>query len=310
MAPLRDIGADGYPTDYLAARVRGRRAQLLATERGGRPARAAEVNSDEAIWDGLLTEFDWLRRQMNPRMRAIFAPVFTLFGIKTLVLAVRSKAAERHASVERLMQHELFADDLREALVAAPEPSAAVAAITGAFAPLIGDARGIAAAYAEGGVKAFESRLMRDFLASVAAARLHPAIRRFFEAFVDLRNVMTLYKHLRWGIHDAAAFVAGGTVPVARLAEASSRGDHACLESCAGELLGPAAIAAAAGEAFLESRLLSRLTERLHKAGRQGDECDLVLDYVWSVYVQARNRALRLHAGDVGAETLGRELIA
>jgi vacuolar-type H+-ATPase subunit C/Vma6 len=310
MAPLRDIGADGYPTDYLAARVRARRAQLLATERGRRPGRAADGTSDDAIWDALLAEFDWLRRQMNPRMRAIFAPVFTLFGIKTLVLAVRSKAAERHASVERLMRHELFADDLREALVAAPEPGAAVAAIAGAFAALLDDTRRLSVAYAEGGVKAFESRLMRDFLASVAGARLHPAIRRFFEAFVDLRNVMTLYKHLRWGIHDAAAFVAGGTLPVARLAEASSRGDHACLESCAGELLGPAAGVTAAGEASLESRLLSRLTERLHKAGRQGDECDLVLDYVWSVYVQARNRALQLHAGDVDTGTLGRELVA
>jgi vacuolar-type H+-ATPase subunit C/Vma6 len=281
----------------------------LGAEPGRRPARAAEIASDEAIWDALLTEFDWLRRQMNPRMRATFAPVFTLFGIKTLVLAVRSKAAERHASVERLMRHELFADDLREALVAAPDPGAAVAAIAGAFAPLLGDARGIAAAYAEGGVKAFESRLMRDFLASVAAARLHPAIRHFFESFVDLRNVMTLYKHLRWGIHDAAAFVAGGTLPVAHLVEASSRGDHAYLESCAGEFLGPA-VAAAAGEGSLESRLLSRLTRRLHKAGRQGDESDLVLDYVWSVYVQARNRALQLHAGDVDAGTLERELIS
>jgi len=310
MAPLRDIGADGYPTDYLAARVRGRRAQLLAKERGRQPGRTPEISSDEVIWDALLTEFDWLRRQMNPRMREIFAPVFTLFGIKTLVLAVRGKAAERHASVERLMRHELFADDLREALLAAPDPGAAVAAVAGAFAPLLGDARGLVAAYAEGGVKSFESRLMRDFLASVAAARLHPAIRRFFEAFVDLRNVMTLYKHLRWGIHDAAAFVAGGALPVARLAEASSRGDHACLEACAGELLGPAAEVTAAGEASLESRLLSRLTERLHQAGRQGDDCDLVLDYAWSLYVQARNRALQLHAGDVDAGTLGRELIA
>lgn len=310
MAPLRDIGADGYPTDYLAARVRARRARLLAGKRDEQPAPAIEAGSDEAIWDALLTEFDWLRRQMNPRMRAILAPVFTLFGLKTLVLAVRSKAAERHAAVERMMRHELFADDLRAALVAAPDPGTAVAAVADSFAPSLGDAHGLTAAFAEGGVKAFESRLMRDFLASVAAARLHPAIRRFFEAFVDQRNVMTLYKHLRWGIHDATAFVAGGTLPVARLADASSRGDHACLDSCVGELLGSAAGAGAAGEASLESRLLSRLTERLHEAGRQGDECDLVLDYVWSLYVQARNRALRLHAGDVDAGTLGRELIS
>lgn len=310
MDPLRDIEAGGYPADYLAARVRGRRAVLLAAERDDRPTRTAEVTSDDAIWDALLTEFDWLRRQMDPRMRAVFATVFTLFAIKTLVLAVRGKAAERHAAVERLMRHELFDDGLRTALVAAPDPGTAVAAVADAFAPRSGDARGLAAAYAEGGVKAFETRLMRDFLAEVAAARLHPAIRRFFDAFVDLRNVMTLYKHLRWGMHDPAAFVPGGTLSVARLAEASAHGDATCLDACVGEFLGGAATVGALGEAALESRLLSRLTQRLHKAGRQGDECDLVLDYLWSVYVQARNRALRLHAGEVSAATLERELIA
>ena len=153
MEPLRDIAADGYPTDYLVARVRSRRAALLAAGRRGRPPGLEDVASDEAIWDGLLTEFDWLRRQMNPRLRSVFAPVFTLFGIKTLVLALRNKAAERHAAVGRLMQHELFADDLRAALVGAPDVGSAVAAVVDAFTPALGDARGLEAAYADGGLK-------------------------------------------------------------------------------------------------------------------------------------------------------------
>jgi hypothetical protein len=307
MEPLRDIAADGYPTDYLVARVRGRRAALLAVERRGRTA--PPVASDEAIWDELLGEFDWLRRQMNPRMRAIFAPVFTLFGIKTLVLALRDKAAERHAAVERLLRHDLFGDELRDALVRAPDAGTAVTAIAEAFAGGSGDGGGLAAAYAEGGLKRFESRLTRDFLAGVMATRPHSAVRRFFVAFIDLRNVMTLYKHLRWGIHDASAFVPGGTVPVPRLADASSRGDTACLDACIGEITGGAVPTATVGEVALESRLLSRLTQRLHKAGREGDDCELVLDYAWSVYIRARNRALRLHAGDAAAATLERELI-
>lgn len=307
---LREIGADGYPTDYLAARVRSRRAALIADERGARASRPVVAVSDEAIWGAMLTEFDWLRRQMNPRLRCDFAPVFMLFGIKTLVLCLRSKAAERHQEIERLLRHDLLADELREALRRAPDAAAAAKAIAAAFGAVLEDAHGLEAAYADGGLKAFETRLTRDYLQYVAAVRLHPAVHRFFTAFIDLRNLMTLYKHLRWGFQDPAAFVPGGTVDAARLREASASGDSGYLDACVGRMTGDAAPAAVVGEAALESRLLGGLTRALRRAGREGDEVELILDYVWSLYVQARNRALRLHAGASDAATLERELIA
>jgi hypothetical protein len=310
MELLREISADGYPTDYLVARVRGRRAELLTDRRQARRPPPQEPSSDEAIWDALLAEFDWLRRQMNPGLRRDFAPVFTLFGIKTLVICLRNKAVERHAEVERLLRHDLFAEGLRACLVRAPDARAAVDVLVQAFGAVLGDARGLAAAYAEGGLKGFETRLMRDYLAGAAAARLHPAIHGFIAAFIDLRNVMTLYKHLRWGFHDAAAFVPGGTLDTSRLADASSRGDAASLDACVRDIAGDAAPAMAASEVALESRLLSRLTRDLRKRCRDGDDVDLILDYLWGVYVNARNRALRLHAGDVDAATLERELVA
>ena len=309
MEPLRDIAADGYPTDYLVARVRSRRAALLSAARHGQPPGPRDAASDEAIWNELLTEFDWLRRQMNPRLRSVFAPVFTLFGIKTLVLALRNKAAERHAAVRRLMQHELFADELRDTLVRAPDVGSAVAAVIDAFAPAPGDAHGLAAAYAEGGLKGLETRLMRDFLGSAASIRSPEAIQRFFAAFIDLRNVMTLYKHLRWGFQDAAAFVSGGTLGIARLSAASATGDSRCLDDLVRETAGEAAPAMAASEVALETRLLSHLTRLLRKRGRQGDDVDRILDYAWSLYVHARNRALRLHAGRTDTGSLERELI-
>lgn len=310
MEPLRDIATDGYPTDYLVARLRARRVRLLAEERRGPPRAVPPATSDESIWDDLLTEFDWLRGQMNPHLRAVFAPLFMLFGIKTLVLALRNKAAERRAAVERLMRHELFDGDLREALPLAPDAGAAVSAIADAFTTAADESRDLAAAYAAGGVQAFESQLTRRFLARVAASGTRPPIRQFFAAFIDLRNVMTLYKHLRWGFHDAAAFVAGGDLAIPRLVEASSRGDAACLDAVVAELTGAAVPAAAAGEVALESRLLSHLTRRLHRAGREGTDLELILDYVWSVYVQARNRALRLHGAQLDAAALAKELIA
>jgi vacuolar-type H+-ATPase subunit C/Vma6 len=311
MELLREIPTDGFPTDYLVARVRGRRAELLAQRARGRSVQQLQPGSDEAIWDALLAEFDWLRRQMNPRLRRDLAPVFTLFVIKTLVLCLRNKAAERQATVERLLHHELLAEELRDAVVSAPEPGAAVAAVAEAVGALAGDARPLAAAYVEGGLKGLETRLMRDFLGRVVGAPCHPAVRRFFVSFIDLRNVMTLYKHLRWGFHDAAAFVPGGTLATSRLADASARGDTGGLDACVREITGEAAPTMAASEVALESRLLSSVTRRLRAAGRRsGDDVELILDYLWSVYVEARNRAVRLHAADVDAATLEQELIA
>jgi vacuolar-type H+-ATPase subunit C/Vma6 len=310
MELLRDIPAEGYPTDYLVARVRARRAELLSRWRTVPGAPPAEPTSDESLWNELLAEFDWLRRQMNPRLRQHLAPVFTLFSVKTLVLCLRNKAARRHVAVERLLRHDLFADDLRDALVGAPDVGQAVAAVATAFGTVLGDERGLAAAYATGGLKEFEARLTRDYLVQVASARLHPAVHRFFVTFIDQRNLMTLYKQLRWGFQDSAAFVAGGTVATARLADAAVRGDTRCLDACVREIAGDAAPAMGGAEVALESRLLSALTLALRKAGRQGDEVEVVLDYLWEIYVHARNSALRLHAGHVDAATLERELIA
>jgi len=229
----------------------------------------------------LLAEFDWLRTQMNPGLRQCLAPVFTLFAIKTLVLCLRNKAAERHGTVGRLLRHDLFADEMRDALTAAPDVGSAVTLVATVFGTVPGDARGLGSAYAAGGLKEFEARLMRDFLAHAVVAPAHPAVHRFFVAFIDQRNVMTLYKQLRWGFRDASAFVAGGTLETSRLVDGAGRGDNACLDACVREVAGDSAPAV-----------------------------ELVLDYVWEVYVHARNSALRLHAGNVDEVVLEQELIA
>lgn len=310
MGLLREITADGYPTDYLAARVRGRLAGLRPAL-GRVPAAEDEgLSSDAAIWDALLQEFDWLRRQMNPALRLAFAPVFTLFAIKSLVICLRNRAAERSAAAAQLLRHDLFAPDLRDALLRARDVVAAVEALAAALGPVVGDPRGLAQAYAVGGLKEFETQLTRDFLQQLATARLLPAIRRFFEAFIDLRNLMTLYKQVRWGFEDPAALLAGGRLDPARLREAAARRDEAWLEARAQELAADSKPVLASTESALESRLLSHLTRELRQSARTGDATDLLLDYVWSLYVAARNRSLCLHAREVDRDLLEREFVA
>jgi len=307
---LRDIAGDGFPADYLRARVRGRRAALVSDWRSAGARSLPTGTSDESIWERLLQELEWLHWQMNRRLRDCFGPVFMLFELKTLVLCLRNKAVQGGAEIERLLRHSLLAEPLQGAIRQEPDVRATVAAVGTAFAGTVGAAPSLESAYADGGLKGFESRLTRGYLEHLDRARLHPVIGGFFASFIDLRNLMTLYKHLRWGIDDAAAFVPGGTIEASRLRLASTGKDSVCLDVLVKSIAGRAAPPLAASEGALETVLLGSMTQSLRKIGRDSEDVGLILDYVWRVYVQARNQAVLLHAGDLDAATLERELIA
>ena len=231
---MRDIATEGFPTDYLLARVRGRRAALASEWQGLRSRGLLPGESDEGIWEALLRELEWLHRQMNPGLRVRFEPVFVLFEIKTVVLCLRNKDALRSDQIDRLLQHSLLADRLQTALRQAPDVRTAVAAISGEFVTMPGGARVLESVYVDGGLKGVETCLMHSHLTHVAAERLYPAIHGFFVSLIDLRNVVTLYKHLRWGVDDAAAFIPGGTIEPIRLQQASANKERR-VSGCPGQ---------------------------------------------------------------------------
>jgi hypothetical protein len=310
MEPLREPALQGYPTDYLLARVRGRRAALMAQWQAVRARGRPAETSDEAVWEALLREYRWLREQMNPRLRQGLDPVFVLFELKTLVLCLRCVAARRRAEAERLLAHSQLADPLKMALLGASDVPSAISSIADAFAPVDADRVSLQRAYADAGLRGLEARLTRQYLDQLPGMKLRPVVRRFFASFVDLRNLMTLYKHLRWEIHDAAAFVPGGTIEVARLQHASAGKDSAALDGLVRAIAGRSAPPVAISEGALESILLGSLTRQLEKDARDGEDAGRLLEYAWRVYVNARNRAILLHASELAPALLDRELIA
>lgn len=307
---LRDIASDGYPTDYLLARVHARRAVVTA-EWGAIRAGGLPVGvTDDVIWERFLRELGWLRSQVNRQLRASLDPLFGLFELKTVVLCLRHKAVQRNAEIAQLLAASQVADALRRALSQDADVATAVASVAVALQPADGEAGSLQRSYAEAGLKGFETRLTRNYLGCMSEARLRPPVRGFFAAFVDLRNLMTLYKQLRWEVADAEAFLPGGTIAVARLQRIGAARDTAGLDQLVREIVGRAAPPLATTEGSLETILLGSLSRRIRSLGREEDPVGTVLDYAWRVYIHARNQSVLLHAGHMHSAGLEKELVA
>ncbi|HUJ14242.1 MAG TPA: V-type ATPase subunit [Thermoanaerobaculia bacterium] len=280
----------------MIARIRGR-STMLISDWQHLIAAGSVTDSDERIWESFLAELQWLHAQMNRELRDTFAPLFALFEMKTIVLCLRNKAIGRPAEIERLLHRSLLADDIRESLTSEPDVRSA---IVRAFGELAGE-------FDEGNLQAFENDLMRLYLQEVVRQSLHPVMREFFTEFIDLRNIVLLYKHFRWNLAKPEALIDGGSIAVDELQSIQTSAE---LDDLVKRVTRLAPISVATSGASLESELLGALTTRLRTIRHTMDDIGLIVVYVWNIYVQARNLAILHHAPSLDAETIERELIA
>ena len=301
---LRDDAGNGYPPGYVLARLHGRRAALVMPHAGA----AAGSGSDEEIWRGFLDELGWLFRQMDPRLRHANAPLFGLFEMKTIVLCLRNAALDRVQSQRRLLERSLLSAPLRDILGQRRHVGAIVAALGEALGGLSRAFLDLDSRYFEAGLKGCEDALMRIYLESLEAARLPAPARHFLTRFTDVRNLMALYKHLRWELEGPVVLIGGGTIDVTAFRQAVINSDRAALDALIVRTAGTSINAET--ETAVETRLLTALSGDLRRARREHGGEWLVPEYMWSAYVHARNLAVRHHAAGLEPAVVAREMIA
>ena len=304
---LRDDAGAGYPAGYVLARLRGRRAALAGVPQAA--AAPGVVDADEQIWGGFLDELEWLFRQMDARLRDANAPLFGLFEMKTIVLCLRNASLDRPEAQLRLLERSLLSAELRGILGQRRRVGAIVAALGGAlggFSPAFLD---LDSRYFEAGLKGCEDALMRIYLEAVAGTRVAPPARHFLTRFTDLRNLMALYKHLRWELRGPMVLIRGGTIDTAVFRDLVAREDRDALDALIARATG-IRLTATASEIGIETRLLAALGGDLRRARRQRGGDWLVPEYIWSAYVHARNLAVLHHAAGLDPSAVAREMIA
>lgn len=318
MELLRSSNNGGYPADYLQARIRVRRGYRIADWEGilaaadpleavpATPYRRGAGRSEEEVWRGLLREFHWVHRQMEPPLRAIFAPVFGWFELRTLVLSLRNMGEGEAGKIEELLRYSLLAEGLKKVLRSDLEPAAACREMAELLALSAVRYGRLGNVYDEQGLAGFERELADLYLAETVSSPLHPLVGEFVRRLIDTRNLLALHKQRRWRIKDPPRFIGGGRIGEGTFRAAAESGESAgltpLLERLTGEKPG------AGRDGGMEQPLLAGLTRQVRRMGREPGT-GLVLDYLWGCYVEARNLSLLIHGAGVGRETLRMELI-
>lgn len=303
---LRDDAGAGYPPSYVLARLHGRRPAWAGVPQTGAPSGAD--GSDDQIWARFLDELNWLFRQMDARLREAYAPLFGLFEMKTIVLCLRHASLDRVEAQRQLLERSLLSARLRHILGQRRHVGAIVAALGGALGGLSRAFADLDSRYFEAGLKGCEDALMRIYLESLTATRLAAPTRHFLTRFTDLRNVMALYKHLRWEMKGPVVLIHGGTIDLQAFREVVIAGEGAALDALIVRATGVRI--SAASEIGVEARLLTALGGELKRVRRERGGEWLVPEYLWSVYVHARNLAVLHHTAGLEPSAVARELIA
>ncbi len=301
---------EGYPDDYVVARVCGRRSTmlgnwdaLLMAARPALPARYAQWGGggpEDAVDRTLKRELWWAARQMNDRLREVFHPVYVYFELGTLFSSIRYRARrDTEEAVERTLEMSLLSPALKEAIKKAASPAEAVKAAEMAFAASSTAYRDVAGAPR---LADAEQGLTDIFLGEAAAGAPHPVIRGFFRAVIDMRNIVSAYKRLRWGTGQAPPLLEGGNIKTSRIRGLAS---EAALFSALKGLTGLAVERPSDMDRLFLGRLLAYSREAARSAGAVG----VVLDYLLRCHAEARNLRLLLAGRALDRELLRSELV-
>lgn len=293
---LRKLTQPNYPADYLAARIKGRKTGLI---RDWQPyiADPDKIPSpfDAAIWGKFIDELHWLYAQMNSQLRDVFNLVITYFELRSLFLGLRfMEGGQKKAAidllakslvdreVQKLFEKEMNSSDLIKKLLTQMDVSGDVA-------------KKLETAYGNEGLRSFENLLYREFFTDTMRVKFHPVIQSFFKDIIDLRNIVSQSKHIRWRHAQTAELIPGGLKT-----DKSSlfrHNEHPAAEMFKGDIQ------------LLETRLLASLTKKIQRSSRTRGNICVIIDYLWQRYMEAKNLGTLLHGQNISSERLAKELV-
>lgn len=317
---LLERGEGGYPAEYLLSRIRGRRASLIsdwetlirsATFRESIPVSRYREFAGETVpaglWRYLLEEYRWVYLQMEKSLRDIFRPFFLYSELRTLFFCLRFKAVGDNARIEEVLSCSLFSKPLKHAIVDSSTVEEALDKVEDFFLPLSYRFKGLRTAFAKNGFRGAEQHLMKAWLEYIMDSDLHPVVREFFRRLADSRNIIALYKHLRWELKEEPCFIKGGRISHRRFRSVLEKGDLFDVASLIRLTTG--LTVEIPGSTAVENALYRGISLFLRRAARELSGAGLILEYLWRCSLEVMNLGILFHGKEMERDRVSAELI-
>ena len=321
MRLLQSPEGSGYPAEYLVARICGRRGHFVRDWNGMLlspepletllPAHYRGLISEyskEGIWKRMSKEYRWVYLQMNSRLREIFLPFFIYSEIKTAVLCFRYKSGkETAADVEGVLAFSLLSKEVRDTIMKAADMRPLLEEFEGRFLSPSARPRGLGEIFSKQGLKGVEEEMNNGCLENIIGSGLHPAIKYFFDLLADMRNIIALHKHIRWGLRTGPAFISGGSIGRADLERTARSRRPGSLSRLIFRLTAVALRELSASA--VENTLLLFMTKRIRLNAKEHPDIGLLLDYLWRIHIETRNIGLVLYGRGAAGLDIRKELL-
>lgn len=286
-----------YHADYLLSRLRSRKAEF---------GNVISHKSSEGAWAHLLSEYRWVYFQMNSHLRNLYSPVFLYNEIRTITLCLRYKMyGER--DIEPLLEYSVISNDLKQTLRKCRTPLLCIEGIESGFLSLSPVFSGLKESFIEYGLMGLEQGLKDNLLEYSLKVVRNPVIRVFFANLIDIRNIINLFKHIRWKMQDEPVFVHGGNIEGGLLMRIFREQEVSGIELLVSQITGKKGVAFS--EVSLENSLLNWQTLLLKRAARDPLNTGNILNYLWRCYIETVNLGLLFYGSGLDSETVEKELL-
>lgn len=288
---LQKPKSEGFPVDFIFARLRGKRVDL----KNGVEHRLRHHDSDS--WQRVQKDLSWLFEMMTTGLRTSFAPCFVLFEIRTLHLMLRAIAGQDERLLEKVTADSLLSRELLDKVPGCKNTQALVGVLEAWLDELVPGRSRLLEALERGGNRQVEEVLTDNLLLSCAEnSRIGPVVA-FVADQIDRRNLLTAARCLRWELEELLLLNGGGAIS-RQLRTALRRHGRAGLEDAIHHFGGESGV----DVALLETFWLRKVGRRIEEAGRDPLSPALVIDWLWRRYQLFRLSGLRRWGGeDIGA---------
>jgi hypothetical protein len=298
----------GYPTDYLIARLRGRRPGLIkdwgvVIANRGQAERNLPERFRAGLRAGLEKEFRFVYRQMNDALKKIFYFYFCDFELNTLFCALRLKTKSgREERISNLLENSILSVPVKCALQGGGPVQSSLERLEEIFKSE--EIVGLSSFYLKGGLREVERRIKDFILEQGVKEASDPVIKSFFIYLINSRNILIAYKMARWGIGGDPGFLPGGDIGEERLRKALDR-DLAGVVSLARDFSG----VKNENAAEITVILLHGLTLLSNIWRKESYDVGFMLDYLLRLRLEARSLGLTLEGDTLESELLRGEMV-